>query len=196
MPKKRTEIASAILARDFKGFGVREMTGILEPIDNEPRCEVVGMLDIDGHDFCRRVHSADGVSPTIPFCGGGGQEPKIIDVEEGGAFNYSFPRSDTRRGRVQDGGAVAPALMAKNQEIGTVERVETTYRVRKLTERECWRLMGVKDEDFDKVSDGQSRSSMYHLAGDSIVTTVLMALFGEMFGVEWKDKVRGLWNDN
>ena len=52
--------------------------------------------------------------------------------------------------------------------------------------------MGVKDEDFDKVSGGQSRSSMYHLAGDSIVTTVLMALFGEMFGVEWKDKVKDL----
>lgn len=54
------------------------------------------------------------------------------------------------------------------------------FRIRKLTPRECWRLMGVKDEDFDKVAKNQSNSSLYHLAGDSIVTTVLMAIFKEM----------------
>jgi len=53
-------------------------------------------------------------------------------------------------------------------------------RIRKLTPRECFRLMGVKDEDFDKVSKNQSDSSLYHLAGDSIVVNVLMAIFKEM----------------
>jgi DNA (cytosine-5)-methyltransferase 1 len=53
-------------------------------------------------------------------------------------------------------------------------------RVRKLTERECFRLMGVKDEDFDRVSKNQSKSSLYHLAGDSIITNCLMAIFKEM----------------
>lgn len=53
-------------------------------------------------------------------------------------------------------------------------------RIRKLTEKECFRLMGVKDEDFEKIAKNQSRSSLYHLAGDSIVTNVLMAIFKEM----------------
>ena len=38
----------------------------------------------------------------------------------------------------------------------------------------------LKDEDFDKVAKNQSDSSLYHLAGDSIVVNVLMAIFGEM----------------
>ena len=40
--------------------------------------------------------------------------------------------------------------------------------------------MGVKDEDYDKVAKKQSDSSLYHLAGDSIVVNVLMAIFKEM----------------
>lgn len=53
-------------------------------------------------------------------------------------------------------------------------------RIRKLSPRECWRLMGVKDEDFDKVSKNQSDASLFHLAGDSIVVNVLMAIFKEL----------------
>ena len=45
---------------------------------------------------------------------------------------------------------------------------------------ECFRLMGVRDEDFDKVAKNQSDSSLYHLAGDSIVVNVLMAIFKEL----------------
>lgn len=54
------------------------------------------------------------------------------------------------------------------------------YRIRKLTPRECFRLMGVKDEDFDKVAPHQSDSSLYHLAGDSIIVDVLMAIFKQV----------------
>ena len=53
-------------------------------------------------------------------------------------------------------------------------------RIRKLTPLECFRLMGVKDEDYYKVAKNQSNSSLYHLAGDSIVVDVLMAIFKEL----------------
>lgn len=62
--------------------------------------------------------------------------------------------------------------------------VYTNYRIRKLTPKECFRLMGVKDEDFDKVAKNQSNASLYHLAGDSIVVNVLMAIFGKLFDKE------------
>ena len=58
--------------------------------------------------------------------------------------------------------------------------VLTNYRIRKLTPKECFRLMGVKDEDFEKCAKNQSDSSLYHLAGDSIVVNVLMAIFKEL----------------
>ena len=58
--------------------------------------------------------------------------------------------------------------------------MDKKLKIRKLTPRECWRLMGVKDEDFDKVAKNQSDSSLYHLAGDSIVVNVLMAIFKEL----------------
>ena len=53
-------------------------------------------------------------------------------------------------------------------------------RIRKLTPKECFRLMGVRDEDYEKIAKNQSDSSLYHLAGDSIVVNVLMAIFKEM----------------
>ena len=51
---------------------------------------------------------------------------------------------------------------------------------RRLTPKECWRLMGVKDEDFENCNKNQSNVSLYHLAGDSIVVNVLMAIFKEL----------------
>lgn len=75
---------------------------------------------------------------------------------------------------------------------GIIEPQAVGFRVRKLTERECFRLQGVKDEDFAKIRKNQSKSSCYHLAGDSITTSVLMAIFGQMLGIEWKDKVNAL----
>lgn len=49
-----------------------------------------------------------------------------------------------------------------------------------ITEKECFRGMGVRDEDFDKIAKNQASSSLYHLAGDSIVVDVLMEIFGQM----------------
>lgn len=54
------------------------------------------------------------------------------------------------------------------------------YRIRKLTPKECGRLMGVQDKDIDTIAVNQSNSSQYHLYGDSIVVDVLMAIFGQM----------------
>jgi DNA (cytosine-5)-methyltransferase 1 len=66
-------------------------------------------------------------------------------------------------------------------------------RIRKLTPKECFRLMGVKDEDIDKIMKNQSNASAYHLAGDSICTSCLMAIFGNMLGIDWKEKVKELY---
>lgn len=70
--------------------------------------------------------------------------------------------------------------------------VLTNGTVRKLTPKECFRLMGVKDIDFNNVAKNQTDNSLYHLAGDSIVTTVLMAIFGELLGIDYQSKITEL----
>ena len=59
-------------------------------------------------------------------------------------------------------------------------RLLDNCRIRKLTPKECFRLMGVKDEDFEKVKVNQSDSSLYHLAGDSIVVNILCEIFKQL----------------
>ena len=59
--------------------------------------------------------------------------------------------------------------------------IEPSYRIRKLTPKECWRLMNFDDEDFDKAqAAGISSSQLYKQAGNSIVVSVLEAIFGQM----------------
>lgn len=56
-------------------------------------------------------------------------------------------------------------------------------RIRKLTPRECWRLMGFSDEDFDRAkAAGISDTQLYKQAGNSIVVDVLMAIFRSLYG--------------
>lgn len=60
-----------------------------------------------------------------------------------------------------------------------IKKPYNDLKVRKLTPRECLRLQGVRDEDIDKLKY-MSDVTLYHLAGDSIVVDVLMAIFREM----------------
>lgn len=60
--------------------------------------------------------------------------------------------------------------------------VVTNYRIRKLTPRECFRLMGVDDTDIDKIqAAGISNSQQYKMAGNSIVVDNLYHIFRTMF---------------
>lgn len=60
------------------------------------------------------------------------------------------------------------------------QRLWDGLRIRKLTPREYFRLMGVRDEDYDKLKGKFSDIALYHMAGDSIVVNVLMAIFSQM----------------
>lgn len=145
------------------------------------------------------------------------------EVQEGGVFDAAYPSSSTRRGRVQDGGKVAPTLCTSN-ELCVYDGVEwkghrypngsglyleasanfqrdglkdmsrclkaaisdagvvQNYRIRKLTPRECFRLMGVSEENIDKIQAAWiSNSQQYKMAGNSIVVDTLYHIFKKMF---------------
>ena len=111
-----------------------------------------------------------------------------IECKVGGCFDSSYPNSTLRRGRVQEGGDVTPTITAQGGE--NINYVETRYRIRKLTPRECWRLMGYTDEDFDKAESVNSNTQLYKESGNAIVKQVLMAIFLQL-GIQGKKK----WND-
>lgn len=68
------------------------------------------------------------------------------------------------------------------------EKSMNDEEIRKLTPKEVSRLMGLKDEDTDRMGEHQTNAERYKLSGNSICTTCLMAIFGEMLGIDWKEK--------
>lgn len=101
-----------------------------------------------------RVYSAQGISPAVYCFQGGNLEPKIIETNMTDQNTIELPSE----------------LKGKK------------FRIRKLTPRECFRLMGVDDKDIDKIqAAGVSNSAQYKLAGNSIVVDVLFHLFRKMF---------------
>lgn len=95
----------------------------------------------------------------------------------GDCIDLAYPKSKTRRGRVGHG---VSKTIATGDTMGTLTE---DMRIRKLTPRECWRLMGFSDEDFDKAkAAGISDTQLYKQAGNSIVVDVLMAIFRSLYG--------------
>ena len=105
--------------------------------------------------------------------------------------NYS--PSNHNASRIVDSEYSAPTVMENH---GTITATQTDdLRIRKLTPRECGRLMGVKDEDITNMLKNQSDSSAYHCFGDSIICTVLCAIFGELLNIDYKNLIES-WNYN
>lgn len=65
------------------------------------------------------------------------------------------------------------------------KQLKTIYDNIKITNN-LVNIQQVKGEDLEKVRKNQSDMSLYHLAGDSIVVNVLMAIFGKLFNIDWR----------
>lgn len=107
----------------------------------------------------------------------------------GDYVNIQYPNSNTRRGRVGNG--IANTLLT-SKENGVV--VDNPLRLRRLTEKECFRLMGFDDSDCDILKDnGISMTQIYKQAGNSIVVNVLEALFKELFNAICVEESEVCW---
>lgn len=130
------------------------------------------------------VYNINGLSPTLDTMQGGWRQPCVEinngtkkgykEAYDGDSVNLSYPNSKTRRDRV--GEQVSQTLQC-NDSMGVVN---SDLRIRKLTPREVWRLMGFDDEDFEKAKKVNSNTQLYKQAGNSIVVNVLMAIFKEL----------------
>lgn len=124
----------------------------------------------------RRGRVQKGTMQTLDTMGGNGKgvvvKPKVL-----GGIGEKKSNKNTQwfqQDRIYDDKVSVSITTDRNP------NYKNDLRIRKLTPKECFRLMGVKDEDYEKIAKNQSDSSLYHLAGDSIVVNVLMAIFKEM----------------
>ena len=148
----------------------------------------------DGVDISSRMQYHRGTvqkdkTQTITTSGGNDRGVVVVDalkrelcnklienkkVQENDVIRHNYTTSKMNGDTKQNN--ISPTLDTRCDCLGVVNNM----RIRKLTPKECFRLMGVKDEDYNKVAHNQSNASLYHLAGDSIVVNVLMAIFKEM----------------
>lgn len=226
---------------------------------------MVGRIDVNGHDYLKRVYGINGVSNTLCTMQGGGQEPKIVepavsclnvwkrdgnqtsmqnrvyDSEDLSVALTSFagrlnitemknevratltpdrlekrqngrrfkdndepmftltaqdkhgvaieeprinvignikPEGCTRHGQRDDVygtyGLMGTLNASDYKQPRTVFGLDTSYRIRKLTPLECWRLQDFTDEQFEMArADGISDSQLYKQAGNSVTVKVV-----------------------
>lgn len=82
----------------------------------------------------------------------------------------------SQRGTVISDNGISTNLVAGTHGYAN-SHIATQYRIRKLTPRECGRLMGVSDEDIDKMAAVNSNTQLYKQFGNSIVVDVMCAMF-------------------
>lgn len=160
------------------------------------RCIQVGNLNYYNYDKMNRVYSKGGCSPALEIMQGGNRQPKIAEpiayvkeaikkgyaeIYEGDSVNLEQPNSKTRRGRVGKGCA---QILTTSCNQAVIEPEIKSLRVRKLTPKECYKLMGFTDKQFDRSQAFSSDSQLYKQAGNSIVVDVLYYIFGKLFEVD------------
>ena len=176
--KKRLQekdYVDTLLARDYK----------------DPKCVAVEPKRIGGlFDTETSKHQAgsiwdkERISPTIDTMQGGYRQPLVTiddnvsndEIKINVIGNYSPSGYDASR--IVDENGLAPTVKENH---GTVTATIQNYRIRKLTPKECWKLMGFDDEDFEKAEKVNSNTQLYKQAGNSIVVDVLENIFIELF---------------
>lgn len=142
----------------------------------------------------KKVKSNVELCPTITARGAGEDHSGMILIDEA-LFNKALKETlknnvcthgdfiDTYNKVIKKDGmctTITTRINEGNHHYVAVDEADKTLSIRKLTPLECFRLMGVKDCDFDNIREEFSDSVLYHLAGDSIVVDVLMAIFEKM----------------
>lgn len=181
-----------ILDNDIKTVKIPQATkkGYIE-------CEIGGVADLsypDSKTRRGRVQEGGNICPTLTATETG--VCRIESIEEKPKERFfrqaldTFDDSDAEYGdtidafnkRVNKSGC-SPTLTTRPEGFKTaILPVTNNLRVRKLTPKECFRLMGFSDEDFNAAHNvGISNSQLYKQAGNSIVVDVLYCIFVELY---------------
>ncbi len=186
---QQDSIMGALVATDYK-----QPKQIVETNN----CIQVGNLNHYNYDEMNRVYSKEGCCPTLRTMQGGDRQPRLLEpiatvkeatqkgyaeICEGDSVNLEQPNSKTRRGRV--GKQVAQTLTTSCNQ-GIVEPTVQNFRVRKLTPNECWKLMGLTEEDCANAKNiGVADSQLYKQSGNGIVTNCVELLAEHLYKAQY-----------
>ncbi len=160
-------------------------TFIIEPIPAAIR----GRANEDGTYRQQLELKKDGNTNTLTTV----QKDNVVIVPQNTKQGYAIAhvgdgiytnRADSKRGVVQR--ESIPTLKTSNKDIAVVVDDPTDLiSIRRLTPRECWRLMGWTDDDIDKAFKANvSETQLYKMAGNSIIVNCLEAIFKNIRGSE------------
>ena len=208
--EREIDVANTLLARDYKGFGNQAMNAIIENFNNKVairqatkkgyiECEIGGVADLsypESKTRRGRVQDGGNICPTLTAT-----ETGVCRIESVNEFNNkpkerffrqaldTFNDSDAEYGdtidafnkRVNKSGC-SPTLTTRPEGFKTaILPVTNDIRIRKLTPKECFRLMGFSDENFEAAENVVSNSQLYKQAGNSIVVDVLYYILVELY---------------
>lgn len=189
------EYANCITAREDRGVSNRksEGTAVLEQIG-----QIYG-TDKEPNPQAGRIYSSECLSPTLDTCNGGNRMPKVIEVKlshaewkqqmyerfiedaDGEVSGVITNQSQTFGYRPPMKG-FSKTLRAEANDTGIVEN----FRIRKLTPRECYKLMGLTFEDCDKAKDiGVADTHLYKQAGNGIITDCCELLAEHLYKAQY-----------
>lgn len=196
-----TDVAVTLKARDYKGMANREASnGVIEILDEQNgyirRDGTVGTLTTDGSSpkhnnrvieysprrlfniygdnrgtgFAGNVWDTQAVSPSLITMQGGNREPLITTDTEAKPLNPE-PDGTSRTIKAQYANS-SRANFQRSSTFGATG-VKKGFRIRKLTPKECLRLMDFDDSDYERAAKVNSASQLYKQAGNSIVVNCL-----------------------
>lgn len=118
---------------------------------------------------------------------------KLIDenkVKEMDVIRHSYSTSRMNKFYTQnsENNNLSPTLDTRCDCLGVTTKYQNQLRIRKLTPKECWRLMGFDDSDYEKASKVNSNAQLYKQAGNSIVVNVLQKILENLLKEEKNDR--------
>lgn len=105
-------------------------------------------------------------------------------AEVGDGIDLAYPNSETRRGRVQP---QQSNTLTTNDNLGVLVD-DQPIRIRKLTPKECWRLQGFSDAQYEKAASINSNSQLYKQAGNAVTVNVVEEIGRHIMSVANEDR--------
>ena len=201
-------IINSLLSTDYKQPKQIIDTAILKQIG-----QIYG-TEKEPNPQAGRIYDTKCLSPALDTCNGGNRMPKILQIKEinssqdavmilsdGTAPTHTVGQNNIFK--IIEIPETSYCLDANYYKGTTIEQYlekkrrqlifENTYdepfiRIRKLTPRECWRLMGLTFEDCDKASElGVANTHLYRQAGNGIITNCCALLAEHLYKAQYDD---------
>lgn len=168
---------STLSARDYK-----QPKQIFEPV------RLGGLFDTEkSRHQAGSVWDKDNICPTLDTAQGGWRQPLIVELPCIAASRGRNPNNPSdRRAGIELEQRLEPNQQGICNTLTSITKdnyvVQSDFKIRRLTPKEYFRLMGLRDNQIDKIKQiGISDTQMYKMAGNSIIVNVLEAIFRNLF---------------